>query len=64
MNVADGIIVPFDFLCVRCTDGRYLRDVLSVDVWKGTATCGDGKTYEILHHFVLSPAPATVIFAN
>jgi hypothetical protein len=60
----DGIIIPFDYLHVVCRDGRYLRDVISVDVWKGTATCGDGKTYEIRKQFVISPAPTTVVFAN
>ena len=60
----EGIIIPFDYLHVVCKDGRYLRDVISVDVWKGTATCGDGMTYEIRSHFVVSPSPATVVFAN
>ena len=60
----EGIIIPFDYLCVVCTDGRYLRDVISIDIWKGTATCGDGKTYEIRKQFVISPSPVTVVFAN
>jgi hypothetical protein len=61
----DGIRVPFDYLMIRDRTGSFLKDVVSVDFVKCTATLGSGEVIEIESQFVLGgPASAHVRFRS